>query len=153
MWVAAFQPILSDVWPGGCTVVESEWAKGQKETRIIDTLEPVLTQHRLVIDEALARREARADDHKYSLLYQLSHITRDRGSLKHDDRLDALAGAVAHYMRSMAQDVDEAAKGVMQQRMDDEIDDFVDFMEAGAPLAPRGKRRDGYRTEVHRVTI
>ena len=65
----------------------------------------------------------------------------------------ALAGAVAHYMRSMAQDVDEAAKGVLQQRMDDEIEDFVDFMESGAPLASRGKRRDGYRTEVHRVTV
>ena len=153
MWIAAFQPILSEVWAGGCTVVESEWAKGQKEVRIIDTLEPVLTQHRLVIDEALARREARADDHKYSLLYQLSHITRDRGSLKHDDRLDALAGAVSHYMRSMSQDVDEAARGVVRQRMDEEIEDFVDYMEQGAPLAVRGKRRGGYRTETTRLDI
>lgn len=152
MWVTAFQPILSDVWPGGCTVVESEWAKGQKELRIIDTLEPVLTQHRLVIDEALVRRESRSDDHRYSLLYQLSHITRDRGSLKHDDRLDSLAGAVAHYQRSMAQDVNEAAQAVLQSRLDEEIDDFIEFMEAGAPLG-RGKRRAGYRTEVHRVDL
>jgi len=99
MWITAFQPILSNVWPGGCTVVESEWAKGQKEQRIIDTLEPVISAHRLIIDEDLARKEARADDHRYSFLYQLTHITRDRGALKHDDRLDALAGAVAHYMR------------------------------------------------------
>ena len=154
MWITAFQPILSDVWQGGCTVLESEWAKGQKEVRIIDTLEPVLTQHRLVIDEALARREARADDHKYSLLYQLSHITRDRGSLKHDDRLDALAGAVAHYMRSMGQSVDEAAQAVLDARMDEEIEDFVDFMEKGAPLgSSRGKRRGGYRTEVTSINI
>ena len=154
MWSTAFQPILSDVWQGGCTVLESEWAKGQKEVRIIDTLEPVLTQHRLVIDEALARREARADDHKYSLLYQLSHITRDRGSLKHDDRLDALAGAVAHYMRSMGQSVDEAAQAVLDARMDEEIEDFVDFMEKGAPLgSSRGKRRGGYRTEVTSINI
>lgn len=152
MWVTAFQPILSDIWPGGCTVVESEWAKGQKELRIIDTLEPVMTQHRLVIDETLARREARSDDHKYSLLYQLSHITRDRGSLKHDDRLDSLAGAVAHYQRSMAQDVNEAAQAVLQSRLDDEIDDFVEFMESGAPLG-RGKRRGGYRTEVSQVNV
>ena len=148
MWIAAFQPILSDVWAGGCTVQESEWAKGQKETRIIDTLEPVMTQHRLVIDEALARRESRADDHKYSLLYQLSHITRDRGSLKHDDRLDALAGAVAHYQRSMAQDVHEAARGVLESRMDEEIEDFLEYMQSGAPVAKRGKRRAGYRVET-----
>jgi hypothetical protein len=39
MWVAAFEPILAKVWAkGGATVQESEWATGQKETRIIDTL-------------------------------------------------------------------------------------------------------------------
>ena len=79
MWLAAFQPVLSKVWPGGCTVCESEWAKGQKELRIIDTLEPVLAQHRLVIDEDLARAEARAEDHRFSLLYQLTHIQETEG--------------------------------------------------------------------------
>ncbi len=147
MWVTAFNPILSNVWPGGCTVVESEWAKGQKELRIIDTLEPVISAHRLIVDEDLARTEARADDHRYSLLYQLTHITRDRGALKHDDRLDALAGAVAHYMRSMAQDVDQAAQGVRDQRMQDEIDDFIDWHEGGGRMF-RGVRRSGERTEV-----
>jgi hypothetical protein len=147
MWITAFQPILSNVWPGGCTVVESEWAKGQKEGRIIDTLEPVISAHRLVIDEDLARRESRLDDHRYSLLYQLTHITRDRGALKHDDRLDALAGGVAHYQRSMAQNVNEAAQGVRDQRMQDEIDDFIEFMEGGARMM-RGVKRGGERTEV-----
>ena len=149
MWVTAFQPILSNIWQGGCTVVESEWAKGQKEGRIIDTLEPVMAQHRLVLDEDLAKREARTEDHTFSLLYQLTHITRDRGALRHDDRLDALSGAVAHYMRSMGQDVDEAARGVLQQRMDDEIDDFLEFMEGGAMVGrSRGRMRNGQRTEV-----
>jgi hypothetical protein len=50
MWFAAFQPILAKVWAkGGAIVQESEWAKGQKEARIIDTLEPGLTQHRPVV--------------------------------------------------------------------------------------------------------
>lgn len=149
MWVTAFQPILSNIWQGGCTVKESEWAKGQKEGRIIDTLEPVMAQHRLVLDEDLAKREARTEDHTFSLLYQLTHITRDRGALRHDDRLDALSGAVAHYMRSMGQDVDEAARGVLRQRMDDEIDDFMEFMEGGAIMGrSRGVRKNGQRTEV-----
>tara|TARA_R100001594_G_scaffold38894_1_gene70364 strand:+ start:13386 stop:15230 length:1845 start_codon:yes stop_codon:yes gene_type:complete len=154
MWVAAFQPILNDVWKGGCTVVESEWAKGQKELRIIDTLEPVLTQHRLVIHEALARREARSENHTYSLLYQMTHVTRDRGSLKHDDRLDALAGAVAHYQRSMAQDIDQAAKAVLDARFDEEMEDFVEWIEGGGKLGhTRGVRRGGMRTETWRVDI
>jgi hypothetical protein len=154
MWIAAFQPILSDIWPGGCTVQESEWARGQKELRIIDTLEPVMTQHRLVLDETLVRREARAEQHAYSLLYQLTHVTRDRGSLKHDDRLDALAGAVASYQRSMAQDVDQAARAVLEARMDEEIEDFVDWVERGAKLGrQRGVRRNGERTETYSVTV
>ena len=153
MWIAAFQPILSDIWPGGCTVEESEWAKGQKELRIIDTLEPVMTQHRLVIDETLARRESRAEDHRYSLLYQLTHVTRDRGALRHDDRLDALAGAVAYYQRSMSQSVDEAAQAVLDARMEEEIEDFVEFMRGGALVGQRGVRRAGVRTEVSRVDL
>jgi hypothetical protein len=43
------QPILEKTWKAGATVQESGWAKGQKEVRIIDTLELVLTQHRLVV--------------------------------------------------------------------------------------------------------
>ena len=82
-------------------------------------------------------------------MHQLTHITRDRGALRHDDRLDALSGAVAHYQRSMGQDVAEAAKGVLQGRMDDEIDDFLEFMEGGSQIGrSRGVRRDGHRTEV-----
>lgn len=153
MWISAFQPILNDIWKGGCTVVESEWAKGQKELRIIDTLEPVLTQHRLVIDETLVRREAAAEDHLYSLLYQLTHITRDRGSLKRDDRLDSLAGAIASYQRSMEQDVDQAARAVLEARMDDEIEDFLEWMQGGGKMGTRGVRRGGERTEVTQVTI
>ena len=149
MWVTAFQPILNNIWPGGCTVKESEWAKGQKEGRIIDTLEPVMAQHRIVFDEDMVRREAKTDDHTFSLLHQLTHITRDRGALRHDDRLDALSGAVAHYQRSMGQDVNEAAQGVIQARMDAEIDDFLEFMEGGAPIGKmRGVKRNGERTEV-----
>ena len=84
---AAFQPILKKNWKGGATVLESEWAKGQKETRIIDTLEPMLTQHRMVVAESFLREDAVTEDRNYAFLYQLTHITRDRGALTHDDPL------------------------------------------------------------------
>lgn len=152
MWVTAFNPILSKIWPGGCTVQESEWAKGQKEARIIDTLEPVMAQHRLVLNEDIAKKDVRSEEPTYSLLYQLTHITRDRGSLKHDDRLDALAGAVAHYQRSMGQDVFQAARSVLEARMDEEIEDFLENYRGGFKGRSmgfvRGVRRGGVRTEV-----
>jgi hypothetical protein len=55
-------------WKGGATVQESEWAKGQKETRIIDTLEPVLTQHRMVVAESFLREDAATEDRNYAFL-------------------------------------------------------------------------------------
>jgi hypothetical protein len=65
----------------GATVQESEWAKGQKETRIIDTLEPVMTQHRLVVAESFLRDDVTTEDSNSSFLYQLTDITKDRGAL------------------------------------------------------------------------
>lgn len=112
MWTVAFQPILEKVYPGKCAVKESEWAKGQKEVRIIDTLEPVLTAHRLVVNEGVLKEDVKVEDRVYSFMYQLTHITRERGCLAHDDRLDAVAGGVAYYMQSMAMDT---ARAVVEQ--------------------------------------
>ncbi len=151
MWTTAFHPILKEHWveqkaavvtPGEqktvrqskddmlCFIQESEWAKGQKEVRIIDTLEPVMTTHRLVVDESVLRadidRAKKTDGAEnilsYSFLYQLTHVTHERGALKHDDRLDAVAGAVAHYQAAAALD----ASDERTQRLDNEFDELVD---------------------------
>jgi hypothetical protein len=112
MWVAAFQPILQKIWAkGGATVQESEWGKGQKGDPIIDTLEPVLTQHRLVVAESFLRDDVATEDRSYSFLYQLTHLTKDRGSLTHDDRVDAVAGADAHFQRAMMMDSRRGGQG------------------------------------------
>jgi hypothetical protein len=130
MWTTAFQPVLTKVWPGGCTVLDSEWARGQKETRIIDTLEPVLTQHRLVVSEEVLREDAKLDERKFSLMFQLTHITRERGALRHDDRLDSLAGAVAHFMRTMAMDADQAREAQLAAEKDALIEQFFEDLES-----------------------
>jgi hypothetical protein len=145
MWVAAFQPILAKVWAkGGATVQESEWAKGQKETRIIDTLEPVLTKHRLVVAESFLREDVATEDRNYSFLYQLTHITRDRGALAHDDRIDAVAGAVAHFQRAMMMDVDQAAKAMRDEEMAAEIEDFLEGFNH-PPTAACGSMGSGWQ--------
>lgn len=155
VWIEAFQPVLSRVWPGGCTVIESEWAKGQKEGRIIGTLEPIMTSHRLVISEEVVRAEAKAEEPKYSFLYQLTHVTHDRGSLKHDDRLEAVSGAVAHFVKAMAMDSTQAREGVLKGERDDMIEDFISSFEEGFAMGRRrGKLRSGgNRTEVVSASI
>jgi hypothetical protein len=55
-----------------------------------------------------------------------THITKDRGALTHDDRIDAVAGAVAHFQRAMMMDVDQAAKAMRDEEMLAEIEDFIE---------------------------
>jgi hypothetical protein len=54
----------------------------------------------------------------------------------------------------MAQDVDQAAKAVVDARFDEEMEDFVEWMTSGAKMRhARGVKRGGERTETHRVDI
>lgn len=107
-FIQAWQPILRKVYQGG---LEDDWASGQKETRIIDTLEPIMARGSLIMDESVLTSDwpstSAQPSHKrqlYTLAHQLSTITRDRGSLVHDDRLDALASACKHWLDALAVD-------------------------------------------------
>jgi hypothetical protein len=82
-----------DGW--GCNI-ESVNATGQKELRIIDTLEPVIGNHRVVFDRSVA---ANTD-----LQHQITRITRQPKCLKHDDEIDALAGMVKAFQQELAGD-------------------------------------------------
>jgi hypothetical protein len=68
------------------------------------------------------------------LFYQLSRITRERGSLAHDDRLDALAIAVAYWVEQMAADVNKNMYDRKNELLNKELETFVDSFHK------RGKR-------------
>jgi hypothetical protein len=123
MFTQLFKPWLRRFHP--CSVEEVR-VTGQKELRIIDTLEPVMNQHRLVVDQGLIKRDFEtAKDPKYSLFYQLTRITKDRGALIHDDRLDALAGAVRYWVEQMARDTEKAAQEHKERLLEAELEKFV----------------------------
>jgi hypothetical protein len=105
--------------------IEEERSTGQKEARIADVLEPVLSSHRLVVDEAVIRADADAEA-KYQLFYQLTRLTRDRGALPHDDRLDALAMAVGYWVEHMARDTEKAADDHREALQDMELRRFAE---------------------------
>ena len=105
-------PVLAKIYP--CTLDEVRHSK-QKEMRIVDTLEPVMNQHRLVIDEKVIKSDYETTKDyppeqalKYQLIHQLTRLTKERGALGHDDRLDALSIAVAYWTERMAKDADNA---------------------------------------------
>lgn len=124
MFTELLKPVLGKHYP--CTVEEVR-ATGQKELRIIETLEPVMSGHRLVVDQKLIEKDYRTaeTDIKYSLFYQMTRVTKDRGSLKHDDRLDAVEGAVRYWTKSMARDNDKANSQHLGKMMDKELKNFV----------------------------
>lgn len=126
-----------------CGFEPAEWSKGQKELRIIDTLQPVLQQHRLIVDrkvieEDLKLVESSDKEHSlhYSCFWQLSHITRDRGSIPHEDRLEAIAGAVAYWVTSMARDTDKASEEHKQELVEESLKKFLEQFNTHTPSAP-----------------
>ena len=85
----------------------------QKERPIIDVLEPVMNQHRLVMDKKVIQKDFDSCQHlppeqafRYQLMYQMTRLTADRGALTNDDRFDALAMACQYWVDAMAQDVE-----------------------------------------------
>lgn len=126
-----------------CSVEEVKHSQ-QKEQRIIDTLEPVMNQHRLVVDRGLIERDLELIDKEstrpYSAFYQMTRLTKDRGSLKHDDRLDALAGGVSYWIDSMARSTDDAADTWRRDREEDAIREFLSMDDPirGGSKAARG---------------
>lgn len=132
MFSALFRPVLSRIYD---VSIEEVRHNIQKEKRIIDTLEPVMNQHRLIVDPNLIIEDAKNYNehpeekaHQYGLMYQLTHITRDKGSLLHDDRLDALAMAVAYWVEQMAKDDHGAVARHKQVRFDKELEEVYEVL-------------------------
>ena len=124
MFTELLKPVLGRIYP--CSVEEVR-AVGQKELRIIDTLEPIISSHRLIVDQKLIAKDyASAEtDIKYSLFYQMTRITKDRGALIHDDRLDAVEGAVRYWTKSMARDNDKANSAMRDVLMKKDLKTFA----------------------------
>lgn len=108
MFGKVFQPILLKAHQCG---MEEIRAKGLKELRICDTIEPLLGTHRLIIRDEVVREDyqtARDSDGKhdvrYSLFYQFTRVTREKGALYKDDRLDALALGIEFLRMGMVVD-------------------------------------------------
>lgn len=106
----------------------------QKEKRIIDTLEPLLGGHKLVIDPTVIENDYKTaqsyppEQHlHYMLFYQMTRLTNRRGSIRHDDRLDALSIACNYWVTQMAQDADRQIKERKRDLVDEELRNFQDM--------------------------
>ena len=119
--------------------IEEVRANVRKEDRIIDSLEPVLNQHRLIIDRKVIEWDFKSNPDEapenrlmYMLFYQMSRMCREKGAVKHDDRLDCLAQGVKYYTDALAISAYEAVKSRKQDDWKDMMDEWLDDPEAAA---------------------
>ena len=140
MFTQLLRPYLASTHP--CSVEEIRHSS-QKERRIIDTLEPLLNQHKLILDRRLVIQDydtvggySAETANQYRGLYQLTRITKDRGALRHDDRLDALAMACAYWAEQMSRDTDEALKEHERELLDKELESFLEHALGGPQEEP-----------------
>ena len=140
MFRQLFEPVLArhflepgqdpDYPQGWKCSIEGVRATGQKELRIIDTLEPVMNQHRLV-----ASRSVAADE---NLQRQITRLTRQRNSLTHDDRIESLAMAVKVWEDVLHQDPEIAGERDRQRLIDEQLEDHRRMLEHATRMTQGG---------------
>ena len=119
--------------------IEEVRANVRKEDRIIDALEPILNQHRLIVDRGVIEWDYSSNKDSpsesrllYMLFYQMSRMCRMKGAVKHDDRLDCLAQGVKYYTDAMGISAQEAINIRKQKEWEDILEDFLDSPQASA---------------------
>jgi hypothetical protein len=151
MFSSLLRPVFNNIYP--CHIEEAERSNAQKEKRIIDTLGPVMESHRLVVDPSVVEKDYASvldlppeKAVHYRLFHQMTRITREKGCLNHDDRLDALALAVAYFQKAVSRDVATAAKEARERAKEKQLQDFIKSVKGRAKRRPRLHAPTGHCT-------
>ena len=129
--------------------IEETRANVRKEDRIIDSLEPVLNQHRLVVDRKVIDWDYKSNADEapekrllYMLFYQMSRMCREKFAVKHDDRLDCLAQGVKYFTDALSI---SAEKQIAIRRLEEftsVLEDYLDRPQASANHLVFGMTKD-----------
>ncbi len=138
----------------GTTEILSERApKVQKEIRIIEILEPLFASHRLVMNkevieedyQQVMKRDGQDQRENYSLMYQITRLTRERDCLTNDDRVEGLAGLMKMFTEVLGLDPKEQAD-------EREVEDvFKDLRERYGPGVEVIHEEEKYKGTVSNV--
>ena len=119
--------------------IEEVRANVRKEDRIIDSLEPVLNQHRLIVDRGVidwdyaSNKDSPAEERLlYMLFYQMSRMCRDKRAVKHDDRLDCLAQGVKYFTDALSISAQDQIRLRKDQEWEQTLQEFLDNPQASA---------------------
>ncbi len=119
--------------------VDEVRANVRKEDRIIDSLEPVLNQHRLVVNRSVidwdytSNKDCSPESRLlYMLFYQMSRMCRMKFAVKHDDRIDCLAQGVKYFTDSLSISAQKQIDLKKQEEWDDILQGFLDDPQSSA---------------------
>ena len=119
--------------------IEEVRANVRKEDRIIDALEPVLNQHRLICNRSVidwdynSNADAAPEERLlYMLFYQMSRMCREKGAVKHDDRLDCLAQGVKYYTDALSISAYQSVQAKKAEEWMDMMAEWKDDPQAAA---------------------
>lgn len=153
MFAQLLRPFVSKIY-SGCGVEDAKAAMTQKEARIIDTLEPVMMRHKLIVNQNVIENDYKVyeKDPQYSLIYQMTRLSRDRGSLAHDDRLDSLEGAVAYFLDMVSMSEQQGLDDLMEEQLEKWLDPDYGVLykdensiqiQGNSPLVNKNKKIEG----------
>jgi len=124
-------------------------ANVRKEDRIIDSLEPVLNQHRLIVDRGVIEWDYSSNKDSppesrllYMLFYQMSRMCRMKFAVKHDDRLDCLAQGVQYFTDSLSISAQAQINLRKQEEWEDQLRAFIEDPQASANHLVLGLDKD-----------
>ena len=119
--------------------IEEVRANVRKEDRIIDSLEPVLNQHRLIVDRGVidwdyaSNKDSPAEERLlYMLFYQMSRMCREKRAVKHDDRLDCLAQGVKYFTDALSISAQDQIRLRKAEEWEQTLAEFLDNPQASA---------------------
>ena len=102
-------------------------------------MEPVLNQHRLCVDKSVIDWDYKSNPDEapelrllYMLFYQMSRMCREKGAVKHDDRLDCLAQGVKYFTDALSISAYEMVKERNRDEWRDILDTWQDDPQAAA---------------------
>ena len=142
MFGELLQPHFADIgWQ--VEIVEERAGSVSKEKRIVATLEPLITDHRLVVSAQLLRDDFNVDYEDleamkrryHRLTYQLSRMNKQKGCVPFDDRVDGLAGLCKHFVGVLTRQLALAADAGKVRAIEREAEEMITLRKAqGLPL-------------------
>ena len=129
--------------------IEETRANVRKEDRIIDSLEPVFNQHRLIVNRSVVEWDYASNKDEapelrlmYMLFYQMSRMCREKGAVKHDDRLDALAQGVKYYTDALSISAEKQIQMKELEEWNSMLEDFIEHPQSSANHLVFGMNKD-----------